>query len=138
MNKWMLEYINKEPRESFSEMLFDLHKLNPASFKGAGDAEIITQDVPPLDLGKLTDTSQYTGLTGLNQFINKYSVKTDDQATTDMLNKLGSMTFNVRAQRVEELLEILIAKVDGGSGSAPLPNLFNEGIPEPVSRLSMG
>jgi hypothetical protein len=56
-----------------------------------------------------------------------------------MLNKLGSMTFNVRAKRVEELLEILIAKVDGGSPSdAPLPNLFNEGIPEPVSRLSMG
>ena len=139
MNEWMLEYINKEPRESFSDMLFDLHKLNPGKFTGAGDAEIITQDVPPLDLGKLTDTSQYTGLTGLNQFINKYSVKTDDQATTDMLNKLGSMTFNVRAQRVEELLEILIAKVDGGSPSdAPLPNLFNEGIPEPVSRLSMG
>ena len=107
---------------------------------GSGDSDIITStDVPPLDLGKLTDVSQYTGLTGLNQFINKYNVKTDDQATTDMLNKLGSMTFNVRAKRVEELLEILIAKVDGGSPSdAPLPNLFNEGIPEPVSRLSMG
>ena len=58
MNEWMLEYINKEPRESFSDMLFDLHKLNPGKFTGAGDAEIITQDVPPLDLGKLTHVEQ--------------------------------------------------------------------------------
>ena len=109
-----------------------------ANLGGSGD--ISTVDVPPLDMGKLTDNPAYSGLLGLNQYINKYSVKTDDQATTNMLNKLGSMTFNVRAQRVEELLEILIAKVDGGSApaNAPLPNLFNEGIPEPVTRLSIG
>jgi hypothetical protein len=51
------------------------------------------------------------------------------------------MTFNVRAERVEELLEVLIAKVDGRNNvptDQPLPYVFDDGIPEPVTRLSLG
>ena len=55
------------------------------------------------------------------------------------------MTFNVRAQRVEELLEELIEKVDGNkpkptsNNSGTDLNLFKDnGIPEQVTRLSRG
>ena len=56
------------------------------------------------------------------------------------------MTFNVRAQRVEELLEELIEKVSNDKPDTPSnpstngydPNLFRNEIPEQVSRLARG
>ena len=92
-------------------------------------------DIPPVDESKLNDDA---GLNALQQYTNKYNIKADDSRTTDMLNKLGSMTFNVRAKRVEELLEILINKVDGAPTDQPLPNMFDDEIPDAVTRLSIG
>ena len=95
-----------------------------------------TTDIPPLDESALNDDA---GLAALQQYTNKYNIRSSDANTTDMLNKLENMTFNVRAKRVEELLEILINKVDGGSsGDEPLPNMFDEEIPDAVTRLSIG
>ena len=94
-----------------------------------------TTDIPPVDESKLNDDA---GLNALQQYTNKYNIKADDSRTTDMLNKLGSMTFNVRAKRVEELLEILINKVDGAPTDQPLPNMFDDEIPDAVTRLSIG
>ena len=94
-----------------------------------------TTDVPPVDESKFNDDA---GLNALQQYTNKYNIKADDSRTTDMLNKLGSMTFNVRAKRVEELLEILINKVDGAPTDQPLPNMFDDEIPDAVTRLSIG
>lgn len=96
---------------------------------------VATTDVPPVDESKLNDDA---GLNALQQYTNKYNIKADDSRTTDMLNKLGSMTFNVRAKRVEELLEILINKVDGAPTDQPLPNMFDDEIPDAVTRLSIG
>lgn len=108
------------------------------SLNGSGDISVA--DIPSIDVNKLMGDSSNTGFNALQQYVNKYNIRTDDSHTTDMLDKLSSMTFNVRAKRVEELLEILIAKVDGNGAAsdAPLPELFNEGIPEAVTRLSMG
>ena len=105
-----------------------------------GSGNISVADIPSIDVNKLMGDSSNTGFNALQQYVNKYNIRTDDSHTTDMLDKLSSMTFNVRAKRVEELLEILIAKVDGNGAppDAPLPELFNEGIPEAVTRLSMG
>jgi len=146
MAMWMAEYINNEPREGFSELLSDLHRLNPGSgdvsnswydaLYGTNPSLTATTEVPPIDQSKLTDD---TGLSALQQYTNKYNIRSSDANTTDMLNKLENMTFNVRAKRVEELLEILINKVDGGSsGDEPLPNMFDEEIPDAVTRLSIG
>lgn len=96
---------------------------------------VATNDIPPVDESKLNDDA---GLNALKQYTNKYNIKADDSRTTDMLNKLGSMTFNVRAKRVEELLEILINKVDSTPTDQPLPNMFDEEIPDAVTRLSIG
>ena len=59
---------------------------------------------------------------------------------------MSKMTFNVRAQRVEELLEELIEKVSNDKPDTPSnpstngydPNLFRNEIPEQVSRLARG
>jgi hypothetical protein len=99
---------------------------------------VATNDVPPVDESKLNDDA---GLNALKQYTNKYNIKADDSRTTDMLNRMSQMTFNVRAERVEELLEVLIAKVDGRNNvptDQPLPYVFDDGIPEPVTRLSLG
>jgi hypothetical protein len=62
-----------------------------------------------------------------------------------MLEKMSKMTFNVRAERVEELLEELIEKVSGEKPEPSSnntdgydPNLFRNDIPEQVSRLARG
>ena len=105
---------------------------------GGGDIQPVDQNyIPPLDMSKLTEDDSYLKLKGMND---TFGIKTDESRTMDMLHKMSQMTFNVRAQRVEELLEILISKVDtsGTSKDQPLPNLFDEGIPEAVTRLSLG
>lgn len=101
-------------------------------------SNISAVDIPPIDESKLTDSTSFTALQNM---ANKFNIKPDDTKTTDMLNRMSQMTFNVRAERVEELLEVLIAKVDGRnnvSTDQPLPYVFDDGIPEPVTRLSLG
>ena len=92
-------------------------------------------DIPPVDASKLADDS---GMQQLQQFTNKYNIQSTDARRTEFFERIGNMTFNVRAKRVEELLEIMINKMDGNGTSEPLPNLFDDDIPEAVTRLSMG
>lgn len=108
------------------------------------DGTQFSQDIPPLDESKLP-TYGDTSFMPYGNIINKYEIKTDDSDRIDLLKKMNSMTFNVRAQRVEELLEELIEKVSGdkpkpsSDNSGTDPNLFKDnGIPEQVTRLSRG
>ena len=65
-----------------------------------------------------------------------------------ILDALGSYTFEVRARKVEELLETIITKMDQTttpttkntiSNNIATPNLFpNNAIPESITRLSKG
>ena len=103
-----------------------------------------SQDIPPLDDTAFTDYDN-TGLQPFRNIINRYEITSDDSNKTELLNKMSKMTFNVRAQRVEELLEELIEKVDGNkpkptsNNSGTDLNLFKDnGIPEQVTRLSRG
>lgn len=104
----------------------------------------VQAEVPDIDPSKF-ETNDSTGLTTLQQFVQKYEVKADNSDQTKLLDKMSKMTFNVRAQRVEELLEELIEKLTGDepdkspSTDGYDPNLFeNNGIPEPITRLSKG
>ena len=103
----------------------------------------IQTDIPPIDETKFMSDDADTGV--LQQFVQKYEIKSDNTDKTELLDKMSKMTFNVRAQRVEELLEELIEKVSGDKPDVPLStngtdtNLFrNNGIPEPITRLSKG
>lgn len=104
----------------------------------------VSQDIPPLDASKCMDPDSLTSTYG--NIINKYEIKSENIGTDEFLEKMSKLTFNVRAQRVEELLEELIEKIDGGdkpsSPKSPEPtntNLFtNNSIPEQVTRLSRG
>lgn len=104
----------------------------------------VSQNIPPLDESKFMDSDSITSTYG--NIINKYEIKSENIGTDEFLEKMSKLTFNVRAQRVEELLEELIEKIDGGDKpSSPKPstptntNLFtNNSIPEQVTRLSRG
>lgn len=123
----------------------------PDNLRGSGDwfdtifaKDNVQTDVPPIDPSRF-DAVDSTGMTTLQQFVQKYEVKADNSEQTKMLDKMSKMTFNVRAQRVEELLEELIEKLTGDkpdkspSTDGYDPNLFeNNGIPEPITRLSKG
>ena len=105
--------------------------------------QIISDDIPDLDPSKFTNYD--TNTQPIQNFISKYEIKTDDTKRDGFLDKMSKMTFNVRAQRVEELLEELIEKVDGNkpkptsNNSGTDLNLFKDnGIPEQVTRLSRG
>lgn len=103
----------------------------------------VETDIPELDASKFQNDYD-SGLQPLQTFIKKYEIKSDDTDRSQFLEKMGQMTFNVRAQRVEELLEELIEKIDGNkpkpsSSSGTDVDLFNNNsIPEPVTRLSKG
>ena len=107
--------------------------------------QIISDDIPDLDPSKFTNYD--TNTQPIQNFISKYEIKTDDTKRDGFLDKMSKMTFNVRAQRVEELLEELIEKVSGEksskknstSYSATDPNLFkSNSIPNQIVRLSRG
>lgn len=127
---------NKEERSSIQEQLKDLKY-----FSGSGDIEI-----PPLDMSKFVDEYD-TGNNSSPIIVNRYEIQPDNSKDDQFLDKMGKMTFNVRAKRVEQLLEKLIEIVDDknnnntqttdtGGGSM---NLFTDhSIPEPVVRLSRG
>jgi len=104
----------------------------------------VQMDVPPLDMSKLMDESnENNGVSPI--IVNKYDIKPDQTNNSELLDKMSKMTFNVRARRVEQLLEELIEKIDGDKPK-PQPttdatdtNLFQSNdIPEQVTRLSRG
>ena len=137
----------------------DIKSLDGTKYYGSGDiapdnsfwydalinnSSQVSQDIPPLDESKFMDSDSLTSTYG--NVINKYEIKSENIGTDEFLEKMNKLTFNVRAQRVEELLEELIEKIDGGDKpSSPKPstptntNLFtNNSIPEQVTRLSRG
>lgn len=129
---------------------------NISGLKNLKDAEIIdwvsgSGDVPALDMNQIFDDASQTmqnaaGAFGGNSVTNV--IVRDDQATTDMLTKLSEMTFNVRNERVEELLEELVTYVKTkkkpstsmvrGTNNYTTEDMFDDDIPEAVVRLSKG
>lgn len=115
---------------------------------GSGDtgdfSQIANNPIPPLDMSNFTnnyDTSQQP----LQTIINNYEIKSDiDSKRDQFIKKMSSMTFNVRANRVEELLEELIEKVSGDkptkkTNTSSNTSLFtNNNIPNQILRLSRG
>ena len=126
--------------ESTLQQLAELRKV-----VGSGDVSSINGGyIPPLDMDSLMDSASYDGRT--NQSINLFNIKPQSKSTDEMLDKINSMTFNVRAKRVEDLLEKLITIVSEGKekpsvgvGTAdPDPFLFNNSIPPQIARLVKG
>lgn len=120
------------------------HIENPLTYftGGSGDSD----DIPPVDQSLFDDLYSNLNNNGMSTIINKYDIKSDTKKLDDILDKMGKMTFNVRAQRVEELLEELIEKVSDEKPKKPSPsndatdtNLFqNRPIPEQIQRLAKG
>lgn len=116
------------------------------SIIGAGDVSSISStNIPPVDFSKLSDQMNDT----VTPYVNMFNIKPDSSSKDDMLKKMSQMTFNVRAQRVEELLENLISIVSEGKNKVPStagtssnhqadPFLFNNEIPPQVTRLARG
>ena len=110
-------------------------------YVGGGDDEL-----PPVDQSLFDDLYSNLNNNGMSTIINKYDIKSDKQELDTILDKMGKMTFNVRAQRVEELLEELIEKVSDEKPKTPTPsydstdtNLFrNRPIPAQIQRLARG
>ena len=110
-------------------------------YVGGGDDEL-----PPVDQSLFDDLYSNLNNNGMSTIINKYDIKSDTKKLDDILDKMGKMTFNVRAQRVEELLEELIEKVSDEKPKKPSPsndatdtNLFqNKPIPAQIQRLARG
>lgn len=105
------------------------------------------QFIPPLDTSQLIDyNTNIPESVGYSPNItNNYNIKTDTSGKEALINKLGEMTFNVRAKRVEQLLEDLIQEVKNGknkpvtTSSKPRTDLFTSNdIPSQVTRLSRG
>ena len=79
--------------------------------------------------------------------VNNYEISRDNSDNDAILKRMSEMTFNVRAERVEELLEKLITTVENikqeknvnTSNTLPNTNLFrDERIPSQISRLARG
>jgi hypothetical protein len=126
--------------ESTLQQLAELRKV-----VGSGDVSSVNGGyIPPLDMDSLMDSASYDGRT--NQSINLFNIKPQSKSTDEMLDKINSMTFNVRAKRVEDLLEKLITIVSDGKEkpsvgvgtSDPDPSLFNNSIPPQIARLVKG
>ena len=115
------------------------------SIIGSGDVSSVSKgNIPPIDFSKLTDNMNDT----VTPYVNLFNIKPDSSSKDDLLKRMSQMTFNVRAQRVEELLEDLIGIVSEGKNKVPSPNtssnnqadpfLFNNEIPPQVTRLARG
>ena len=128
------------PHKEIQEQLDSLYRQT-----GAGDiSSISSADIPAIDFGKLTDNVNET----VTPYVNMFNIKPDSSSKDEMLKKMSQMTFNVRAQRVEELLEDLIDIVSEGKNKTPVPVssnnhqadpfLFNNEIPPQVTRLARG
>ena len=132
---------------------------NIGGLKNLKDAEIIdwvsgSGDVPALDMNQIFDDASQTmqnaaGAFGGNNVTNV--IVRDDQATTDMITRLSEITFKVRNERVEELLEEIVDYIKSpkkkssstfnhvhGSNNYTIEDMFEDEIPEAVMRLSKG
>ena len=112
-----------------------------------GDISPVTNafnDIPPID--NMQYNQEYQAQQPI--IINKYEMISNSQEKNKRLKMILENTYNVRAKRVEELLEELIDKIDekdpnkprqSGSSGLRQQNLFeNNDIPSGISRLSVG
>ena len=113
------------------------------SIIGSGDTNTNnTTYIPPLNNDMLFNNHPVDSI--VPTIINNYEIKKDDSADRERLRQILTNTYNVRAERVEELLERILEKLDGRDKTSPKPSdstkspkLFNDdSIPKQVVRLS--
>lgn len=104
--------------------------------------------IPELDESRLVD--EYPDMdipSSPGVIIQKYEIKSDDSNRVELLNRLNKMTFNVRAERVEQLLEEIILKMDNvkqtrtnypEKNNTPTSLFDTEAIPAQVALLARG
>lgn len=143
-------------KNKFPDMLGDLHAAMYGSgdmsdsdfwdsYLGWNDGYINSNsDIPPIDESKFSSYSDdYATPSGI--VVNRYNIKRADNTEAEArLRTILANTYNVRSETMEALLQEILDELrrrknngDKG-GSAPSPKLFDERIPEQVSRLSIG
>ena len=113
---------------------------------GKGD-EVSTIAIPPVDTFALQqqlmqmDQTPEQAPTVVNQYLVGHDTSSDD----GWIDRLNQITFNVRAERVEELLQDISDKLDsvrsGGTTVVTTPSKPDESayrIPEGVTKLARG
>lgn len=130
----------------------DIHKIlryvgKGSKLTGSGDVWEDTlfnnNPIPPLDIDKLQESIDGQNVQVVN---NEYVITPNQTSSSDLLEKMSKMTFNVRAERVEKLLEELIEKTTGDKPTEPVidnqpvydPFGDDEQVPEAVVRLARG
>jgi hypothetical protein len=115
----------------------------PSTTADAVSAVTGNGDIPPIDMNKIFG-DENGNLTNNNILVQRANVSNDK-----MMEDLQNMTFNVRAQKVEELLEEISKKMDdiknGRKSDSPKSNdkqsnlnPFDDNIPAQIQRLSIG
>lgn len=137
LSDWSKSHVSND----FPDQLKELKKVLGKGDIGDFD---LSSYIPPVDMSKF-DQYDIGENSPIQQFYQQYEIVADTSSKIDMLEKMSKMTFNVRAERVEELLEELIEKVSGDKPEPSSnntdgydPNLFRNDIPEQVSRLARG
>ena len=112
-------------------------------YVGSGDTDT---DIPPVDQSLIDDVYGTMNNNGLSTIVNEYNIKSDNEKLDAILDKMGSMTFNVRAERVEELLEELIevskkkqqTQSSYNNDGSNVDLFQNRPIPSQIQRLAKG
>ena len=116
-----------------------MNMLNSNQNVGTTINNASNMQIPPIDMSKFNFEDMDTNGT----YVNQYYVTPSNSGNEDMLHSILTNTYNVRAERVEELLETIVKKMDDMDKSKPstsstsTPNLFpNNDIPAAVNRIS--
>ena len=114
--------------------------------RGSGD-EVSTIAIPPVDTFALQQQLMQMDQTPeqVPTVVNQYLVGQDTSSDDGWIDRLNQITFNVRAERVEELLQEISDKLDsvrsGGTTVVATPSKPDESayrIPEGVTKLARG
>lgn len=149
-----VEFVSDEGNAKARYSYYDNSGLwlgNPSAvIRGSGD---VSPEVPAVDVSQLFDETSQTMHNATNAFNGGTTVVVtrDDQSTADMIAKLSEVTFKVRNERVEELLEEIVDYVKTlkkkpsstfnpvrGSNNYTIEDMFEDEIPEGVLRLAKG
>lgn len=128
----------------------DSNDLIYKTISGFGDYDNISNIIPPIDDSKFEtypSNDQYNDYGQQPAIINNYNIQTNETDRKNRLRAILSNTYNVRAEKIEKLLEIIIEKMDNNSstkkpttaGSNQTTDLFsNDEIPSQLVRLYSG
>lgn len=108
-----------------------------------------TTEIPPLDPAMFSTNTYTTPGEDVATVINNYEIKSDDTEKRKQLKAILTNTYNVRAERIEELLEKILEKMEDKDGTTSKPKSNNIGgttpklfdddkIPSQVMRLYTG